>query len=77
MSTGPATLWSTPDPSQRPFAIILGCADSRVPPELVFDQGIGNLFVVRIAGNVVDSPALGSIEYAVEHLGARLIVVLG
>jgi carbonic anhydrase len=63
--------------SQHPFAIILGCADSRVPPEIVFDQNIGDLFVVRTAGNLVDDHALGSIEYAVEHLGARLIVVLG
>jgi carbonic anhydrase len=62
---------------QHPFAIILGCADSRVPPELIFDQGLGDLFVVRDAGNVVDDEVLGSIEYAVEHLGAHLIVVLG
>ncbi len=63
--------------AQLPFAIIVGCADSRVPPEIVFDQGLGDLFVVRVAGNVVDEPTLGSIEYAVEHLGSRLIVVLG
>jgi carbonic anhydrase len=63
--------------SQHPFAIIVGCADSRTPPELIFDQNIGDLFVVRTAGNLVDDYALGSIEYAVEHLGARLIVVLG
>ena len=63
--------------SQHPFAIILGCADSRTSPEIVFDQNIGDLFVVRNAGNLVDDHALGSIEYAVEHLGARLIVVLG
>jgi carbonic anhydrase len=62
---------------QRPFAVIVGCSDSRVPPELVFDQGLGDLFVVRIAGNVVDDSALASIEYAVEHLGAHTIVVLG
>lgn len=62
---------------QRPFAIILGCADSRTAPEVVFDQGLGDLFVVRTAGNVVDDVALGSIEYAAEHLGASLIVVLG
>ena len=61
---------------QKPFAIIVGCADSRVPPELVFDQGLGDLFVVRVAGNVLGDAGLGSIEYAVEHLGARLIVVL-
>lgn len=62
---------------QHPFAIVITCSDSRVPPELLFDQGYGDLFVVRTAGNVVDDVALGSIEYAVEHLGARLIVVLG
>jgi carbonic anhydrase len=63
--------------AQHPFAIILGCADSRTAPEIIFDQNIGDLFVVRTAGNLVDDHALGSIEYAVEHLGARLIVVLG
>jgi carbonic anhydrase len=62
---------------QHPFAIIVGCADSRTAPEIVFDQNIGDLFVVRTAGNLVDDYALGSIEYAVAHLGARLIVVLG
>jgi carbonic anhydrase len=62
---------------QQPFAVVLGCADSRVPPEIVFDQGLGDLFVLRIAGNIVDDAVLGSIEYAVEHLGTRLIVVLG
>jgi carbonic anhydrase len=62
---------------QRPKAVIIGCSDSRVPPELVFDQSLGDLFVVRAAGNVVDAIALGSVEYAVEHLGARLVVVLG
>jgi carbonic anhydrase len=62
---------------QHPFAIILGCADSRTSPEVVFDQGLGDLFVVRTAGNVVDDVALGSIEYAAEHLGTSLIVVLG
>ena len=62
---------------QHPFAIVLGCADSRTAPEIVFDQNIGDLFVVRTAGNLVDEHALGSIEYAVDHLGVRLIVVLG
>lgn len=62
---------------QHPIAVIVGCADSRVPPEIVFDQGLGDLFVVRCAGEVVDAAALGSIEYAVEHLGATLVVVLG
>jgi len=63
--------------TQHPFAVVVGCADSRTSPELVFDQNIGDLFVVRTAGNLVDEHGLGSIEYAVEHLGARLIVVLG
>lgn len=63
--------------AQRPFAIVVSCSDSRVGPEVVFDQGLGDLFVVRTAGHVVDDVGLGSIEYAVEHLGASLIVVLG
>lgn len=63
--------------TQHPFAIVVGCSDSRTAPELVFDQNLGDLFTVRVAGNLVDAYALGSIEYAVEHLGARLIVVLG
>ena len=62
---------------QAPFAIILGCADSRVPPELIFDQGLGNLFVIRVAGNIVDPHQLGSIEYAVIACGTPLLVVLG
>ncbi len=62
---------------QHPFAVILGCSDSRVPPEIIFDQGIGDLFVVRVAGNIVDDTVLGSIEYAVDHLGVHLVVVLG
>ncbi|HOV89960.1 MAG TPA: carbonic anhydrase [Syntrophorhabdaceae bacterium] len=62
---------------QKPFAIIIGCSDSRVPPEILFDQGIGDLFIIRVAGNIVDDVALGSIEYAVDHLGTELVVVLG
>lgn len=62
---------------QKPFATIVGCADSRVPPELVFDQGLGDLFVVRCAGGVLGDAAIGSIEYAAEHLGCPLVVVLG
>jgi carbonic anhydrase len=62
---------------QKPFAIVVSCSDSRVGPEVVFDQGLGDLFVVRTAGHVVDDVGLGSIEYAVEHLGASLILVLG
>jgi carbonic anhydrase len=61
---------------QRPFAIILGCADSRTSPEIVFDQGLGDLFVLRVAGNVLNNETLGSIEFAVEELGSPLIVVL-
>lgn len=62
---------------QHPYAIILTCADSRVPPEAIFDETLGKLFVVRVAGNVVDPVVLGSIEYAVEHLNAKLLVVMG
>lgn len=62
---------------QKPFAIVVTCSDSRVPPELLFDQGLGDLFVIRTAGEVVTEVELGSIEYAVEHLGASYIVVLG
>jgi carbonic anhydrase len=62
---------------QHPGVVILGCSDSRVAPELVFDQGLGDLFVIRNAGNIPDNHVLGSIEYAVEHLGSKLIVVLG
>jgi carbonic anhydrase len=62
---------------QHPFAAILGCSDSRVPPEVIFDQGIGDLYVVRTAGGVADDLALGSLEYAIDHLGVRLIVALG
>ena len=62
---------------QHPFAVIVGCADSRTAPEIIFDQTIGDLFVIRTAGNLADDYALGSIEYAVDHLGTRLIVVLG
>ena len=62
---------------QAPFAVIVSCSDSRVPPEIVFDQGLGDLFVVRTAGNIVDDVVMGSIEYAVANLGATLIMVLG
>lgn len=63
--------------SQHPFAIILSCSDSRVPPEIVFDEGLGDLFIIRVAGNVLNNEGLGSIEYGVDILGAQLIVVLG
>jgi carbonic anhydrase len=62
---------------QEPFAIILGCSDSRVPAELVFDQGLGDLFVIRVAGNVVAPSQVGSVEFAAEQFGTRLVVVLG
>jgi len=62
---------------QHPFAIILGCVDSRVPPELIFDQGLGDLFVIRSAGQVIDDAILGSIEFGVAELGIPLIMVLG
>jgi carbonic anhydrase len=63
--------------SQAPYAIILTCSDSRVPPEIIFDKGLGEIFVVRVAGNIADSVVIGSIEYAAEHLGSSLIMVLG
>lgn len=62
---------------QEPFAVILGCSDSRVPVEIVFDQGLGDLFVIRVAGNVVASSQVGSVEFAAERYGTRLVVVLG
>ena len=62
---------------QHPYAIVLSCSDSRVPPEIVFDESLGKLFVVRVAGNVVDPATLGSVEYAAEHLHAKLLFVLG
>ena len=63
--------------SQTPFAVVVGCADSRVPVEVVFDQGPGDLFVIRVAGNIATREVAGSVEFAVESLGARLVVVLG
>jgi carbonic anhydrase len=63
--------------NQRPFAVILGCSDARVPAEMVFDQGFGDLFVIRVAGNVVAPSQIGSVEYAAARAGARLVVVLG
>lgn len=62
---------------QRPFAIVLGCSDSRVPAELVFDQGLGDLFVIRVAGNIVAPSQVGSVEFAAEQFGTPLVVVLG
>jgi carbonic anhydrase len=62
---------------QEPFAAILGCSDSRVPVEIVFDQGLGDLFVIRVAGNIVAPSLIGSVEFAAENFGTRLVVVLG
>lgn len=63
--------------AQTPFAVVLGCADSRVPVELIFDQGPGDIFSIRVAGNIVEASTLGSIQYAVSHLKVHLIVILG
>jgi carbonic anhydrase len=68
---------NTAKEGQKPIAAVLGCSDSRVPPEIIFDGGIGDIFTVRIAGNIACKETIGSIEYAVEHLGVRLILVLG
>src|SRR5262247_2252787 len=62
---------------QEPFAVILGCSDSRVPAELVFDQGFGDLFVIRVAGNIVAPSGIGSVEFAAARFGTQLVVVLG
>src|SRR6185295_1631776 len=64
-------------PNQEPFAVILGCADSRVPAEIVFDQGLGDLFVIRVAGNIVAPSQVGSVEFAAARFRTRLVVVLG
>src|SRR5215469_6450011 len=63
--------------SQEPFAIVLGCSDARVPAEIVFDQGLGDLFVIRVAGNIVSPSQIGSVEFAASRFGTRLVVVLG
>jgi carbonic anhydrase len=63
--------------SQEPLAVILGCSDSRVPVEIIFDQGLGDLFVIRVAGNIVAPSQIGSVEFAAERFGTRLVVVLG
>lgn len=75
----PARGWSPQlaDEAQRPFAIILGCSDSRTPVEILFDEGFGDLFVVRIAGNIVAPSVIGSIEFAAAQFGSRLVVVMG
>lgn len=66
-----------PATAQSPFAIILGCADSRAPAETIFDQGLGDLFVIRVAGNIVAPSQIGSVEFAAEHFGTQLVVVMG
>lgn len=73
----PAIREKTCSEGQTPYAIIITCSDSRVIPESIFSAGIGDLFVIRVAGNVIDDHQLGSIEYAAEHLGSRLILVMG
>ena len=73
----PAIREKTCSEGQTPYAIIITCSDSRVIPESIFSAGIGDLFVIRVAGNVIDDHQLGSIEYAASHLGSRLVVVLG
>ena len=73
----PALRQATFANGQQPYAIVLACSDSRVIPEAIFSAGIGELFVIRVAGNVVDNHQLGSIEYAEDHLGCNLVVVLG
>ena len=73
----PAKRADTYKNGQHPYAVVISCADSRVIPEAIFSCGIGDLFVIRVAGNVVGNFELGSVEYAVEHLGVRLVVVLG
>ena len=73
----PAVRRRTAADGQHPYAIVISCSDSRVIPESIFSAGIGELFVIRVAGNVIDDHQLGSIEYAADHLGTRLIVVLG
>ncbi len=73
----PGGSWSRRAGAQAPFAAVLGCADSRVPVERVFDQGFGELFVVRVAGNIAGPSQIGSLEYGVRQLGIRLVVVLG
>jgi carbonic anhydrase len=73
-NSGPA---GRPSAGQQPFAIVLGCSDSRVPAELVFGQGFGDLFVIRVAGNIVAPSQVGSVEFAAERFGTRLAVVLG
>ena len=73
----PEIRWDTAVNGQHPYAVIVTCSDARVPPEHIFSAGIGDLFVIRHAGNLIGSFDLGSVEYAVEHLGAKLVVIMG
>ena len=73
----PAVRMETAENGQKPYAIVLACSDSRVMPESIFSAGLGELFVIRVAGNVLDDHQLGSIEYAAAHLDCRMIIVLG
>jgi carbonic anhydrase len=72
-----AALSSQANLTQEPFAIVLGCSDSRTPAEIIFDQGLGDLFVIRVAGNIVAPSQIGSVEFAAETFGTRLVVVMG
>ena len=76
-TSSPAAPHGTDIADQRPFAIILGCSDARVPAELIFDQGLGDLFVIRVAGNIVAPSLVGSVEFAASRFDTRLVVVLG
>jgi carbonic anhydrase len=76
-NTGTERLVETSEQGQHPFAIVLSCSDSRVPVERIFDRGVGDIFVVRVAGNVCSTDEAASIEYAIEHLGPKLLVVVG
>ena len=77
LNQGAAQRKLTAEKGQQPFAVVLSCADSRVPVEVLFDRGIGDIFVVRVAGNIASKTDIGSMEYAVDHLGSPLLVVLG
>ena len=77
LNQGAAQRKLTAEKGQQPFAVVLSCADSRVPVEVLFDRGIGDIFVVRDAGNIATITDIGSIEYAVDHLGSPLVVVMG
>jgi carbonic anhydrase len=77
LNQGAARRKLTADKGQQPFAIVLSCADSRVPVEVLFDRGVGDIFVVRVAGNIASKTDIGSMEYAVDHLSSPLLVVLG